>query len=477
VESPEEGLRALMALRRPAAAKAGGRPRVLRRPAASVGGEADLADKFAAGEWIEASSVPLTALVQDVAVVAKGEYWQANCQLCGTIRTLRIRGAGDIELALGGEGTDHEELLKWISGNPTEPVRVHLCGKDCKDKVEANGLIHAKELRLKKKDEGGWTDNLKESVDELAKLRREVGEENNPPGTGDGTEKREKKKKRKREKRKRSSSEKSLDKKRARDRRKKMQPQKDLSQVYGSTALDPDPRVRSRVLRRLRKKMKKKKSDSSSQSGSSSSGSSEGSDQESSHSEEVFPEKHKVRAIARRAPGALTLATVKEMQRQLLTTSGAVWETSKGSVQPVALQYYRSQLVNKLSGGAAREGLTLSWALDLALQGRVAELADCLAQRLKSVEMTASGSSWMVSQRVEVVPPEKGSLSTRAEAQEAAKETKEELKVKGMTKGREKGKNDSPGSNWRTGPKGEGKGKDKGKNKKGSEREERRKDS
>lgn len=174
---------------------------------------------------------------------------------------------------------------------------------------------------------------------------------------------------------------------------------------------------------------------------------------------------------------ALTLATVKEMQKQLLTTSGAVWETSKGSVQPVALQYYRSQLVSKLSGGAAREGLTLSWALDLALQGQVAELADCLAQRLKSVEMTASGSSWMVSQRVEVVPLEKGSLSTRAETQEAAKETKEELKVKGMTKGREKGKNEAPGSSWRTGPKGEGKGKDKGKNKKGGEREERRKDS
>jgi hypothetical protein len=254
-----------------------------------------------------------------------------------------------------------------------------------------------------------------------------------------------------------------------------MQPQKDLSQVFGSTGLDPDPRVRKRVLRRLRKKMKKKKSDSSSQSGSSSAGSSEGSSQESSLSEEVFQEKHKVRAIARRAPGALTLATVKEMQKQLLTTSGAVWETSKGSVQPVALQYYRSQLVSKLSGGAAREGLTLSWALDLALQGQVAELADCLAQRLKSVEMTASGSSWMVSQRVEVVPLEKGSLSTRAETQEAAKETKEELKVKGMTKGREKGKNEAPGSSWRTGPKGEGK--DKGKNKKGGEREERRKDS
>jgi hypothetical protein len=163
---------------------------------------------------------------------------------------------------------------------------------------------------------------------------------------------------------------------------------------------------------------------------------------------------------------------VKEMQRQLLTSAGTVWERDRSAVPPIALQYYRSQLSSRLTGGAAREALTLSWALDLALQGKVANLADCLSQRLKSIEMSAGGTSWMVAQRVEVLPPEKGHLSSRAEAQAAAKENKDELKARNLGKGKEKGKSDSAYPAWRPGGKGEQKGKDKGKNKKGSDKEE-----
>lgn len=471
-----------MALRRPAAAKAALRRPGLRRPAAAEEGEIGIPPSFASGEFVEANKVPVEVLLQGSTVVVKGEYWQADCQVSGEIQGLRVKGAGDTEVLLRGEGTNHEELLKWISGNPTENLRVHLCGRTCTNKTEAPSLVHAREIRKKKADEGGWTENLKESVDELARLRREAGEAGVPPGPGaekaseKEKERKEKRKKQKKEKKRRSTSEKSADKRPATDRKRKIQAQKDLEQVFGTTGFDPDPRVRKKVIRQLRKKLKKKKNQSESETRSSTEGSSEDSDVDSSHSEGVFEEKHKVRSVAKRAPGALTYTTLREMQKQLLTSTGAVWEMGRGSVPPVALQYFRGQLVNRLSGGVAREALTLRWALDLALQGRIAEATDCLAQRLKSIEMTAGGSSWMVSQRVEVVPPEKGQLSTRVEAQEAARETKEELKVKGMTKGKEKGKSDY-GSGWRPSGKGESKGKDRPKGKKGGEREERRKDS
>ena len=131
----------------------------------------------------------------------------------------------------------------------------------------------------------------------------------------------------------------------------------------------------------------------------------------------------------------------------------------------------------RLSGGASREALTLSWALDLALQGKMAQAADCLSQRLKSLEMIAGGASWAVSQRVEVVPPERGRLSSRAEAQEAAREEKQESKTRQMTKGKEKGKTDTGAGAWRPSGKGDQKGKDRGKGKKGSEKEESKRSS
>ena len=90
----------------------------------------------------------------------------------------------------------------------------------------------------------------------------------------------------------------------------------------------------------------------------------------------------------------------------------------------------------------------------------MAHAADCVAQRLKSLEMTASGSNWAVSQRVEVVPPEKGQLSSRAEAQAAAKENKEEMKSRNLAKGKDKGKGEYSQGYWRSSGKGDQKGKE-----------------
>ena len=90
-------------------------------------------------------------------------------------QSLQIRSPFDLEVCLRVEGTTHEELLKWVTGNPSVPLRVHLCGEACEAKLDAKDLVHAKQVRLKKKeDEGTWADNLKGTVDELAALRREA---------------------------------------------------------------------------------------------------------------------------------------------------------------------------------------------------------------------------------------------------------------------------------------------------------------
>ena len=160
----------LMAFRRPAASKAAAkeRPRfgdrgraALRRPA-GVGGEGEtIEDRFKTGELIEASKAPLGQLTHGTPLVAEGEYWGAPCKVCGVIRTLKIKGAGDVELEVKAEGTDHEDLLKWNSENPETLLRVHLCGDSCPSKVEAKDLIHARKVRLKKQeDEGGLTENM-----------------------------------------------------------------------------------------------------------------------------------------------------------------------------------------------------------------------------------------------------------------------------------------------------------------------------
>ena len=424
------------------------------------------------GEEVEANLAPLGRLVQGTPVVVVVEYRQEGCRLCGTVQGLQVRHVGDVELQLTGEGTESESLLKWITGHPTVPVRVHLCGSTCPNKVDAEGLVHATKIRQKQRsDEGGWSENLREGRDENAELRREAmalqEKEAKEKERADQKRDDKKTKKKKKEKKKRSSSTGGSSRKKVRSSRKRVNSRKELKDVFGSTGLDPNYKVRRKLVKALKKKLKRKKEESTSGDSSSIDGSGESSDQGSSEDEGIFGDTHKVRVVARRAPGVLAESTIREMQSQLLTAAGTVWDQEKGEVPAVALQYYRNHLAPLLSGGASREALTLCWSLDLALQGKVANTVDCLAQRLKSLQLTANGGSWRVSQRVEVVPPERGQLTSRAETQAAAKEDKEEQKTRALAKGKEKGKSESSGAGapWRYGQKGETKGLDKGKGK------------
>lgn len=75
------------------------------------------------------------------------------------------------------------------------------------------------------------------------------------------------------------------------------------------------------------------------------------------------------------------------------------------------------------------------------------------------------------------MPPEKGQLSSRSEAQAAAKEQREDARAKQMAKGKDKDRGDGGYGTWKGSPKGKGKdrgGKDKGKKSDGGRREVRR---
>lgn len=91
------------------------------------------------------------------------------------------------------------------------------------------------------------------------------------------------------------------------------------------------------------------------------------------------------------------------------------------------------------------------------IQGRASEAVDTLIQRMKSLEMTASGAHWMTSQKLELVPPAEPSMGGRLEYQVAQREQKLDSSIKG-TPSTEKGKGKSSS-------KGKEKGSTKGKNK------------
>lgn len=491
-------------VRRPAAqvkakAKAGvraprrGALRGLRRPGASPRGDTPLVEESIEEKWmrseeVDASKLPVGCLGEGKSLVFRGTYWGGEVRVCGSLVGINPLPDRSLELKVKAEGTTHEGLLKWVTGHKEEVLKVHMCGTTCGNKVEADGLVHSQTVRLRKiEGEEGWLDNLKEESDELRRLR-EAGEALGPPGVAEAMDKKEKSKeetekakKKKKEKKTETTSDSSSaggrkkKKKRKKKAGDKVEGQKTLDAAFKNTGLDPDPKVRKRIKKRLKRKLKKKK-DSSTTTSSSSQGSHMGDKEDvslgSEGTDDIFEDSHKIRQIAARGPGVLCAGTIKEMQRQLLSNQGTIWEVDKSPVPPLALQFYRQRMEGRMSGGMARESLTCCWTLDLLLQGRIAAAADTLAQRVKSLDMTTNGSSWTVAQRIETVPPPKGQLSSRSEAQAAAKESREEERTRMLAKGKDKGRGDGGFGSWKGGNKGEGKDRGgKGKTKKGEKEE------
>lgn len=67
--------------------------------------------------------------------------------------------------------------------------------------------------------------------------------------------------------------------------------------------------------------------------------------------------------------------------------------------------------------------------MDLALQGRIAEMCDVAVQRMKSLSSTQSGVHYAISQRMELLPHDRAIPASLQETQAAARAVEREDKV------------------------------------------------
>ena len=138
---------------------------------------------------------------------------------------------------------------------------------------------------------------------------------------------------------------------------------------------------------------------------------------------------------------------------------------------PLLARYYRQVLSRRISGAIGRELLTHCSIIDSLLEGKVAQALDISLQRIKGLELQAGGTSYLVSQRLEVIPSEQGILPSRQEMAIIQKERNQEAKAYGgasypgmgsLNKGKGSGKEDRPTYKGKE-PKGKGKSKSEGK--------------
>ena len=458
--------------RRPARADLREEGREEPAPPAGEGRRDEVGKTFEEGTPVPCHQVPLGVLRKRLPVEASGLYWGQSGGIAALIHAVHVRGREDVELEVMVQGTNLESILKWATGSKDKLMRIHMCGGKCPSPLDAEKLLHGEYISARKGEDLPWMMNLvaeptggKEAEAAEPPTVKEKGEEKKgkkkkEKGRGRSKEKdRSRKRKHKRSSRGSSSGEK--------EKKKKLslrgEAKKSLKVIYGGTGIDPDPRFRRKYAAKAAKKAKKKGHSSSS-----SRTSETKSESSSEKSVELFGEDQKIRRLGKIAPGALTCAAFRDIQSSLLTASGGVWDPEDGVIPPVACQYYRQNMQHRLQGGQAREALTVAWSLDLLLQGRTAEACDVLTQRLKSLEMSGAGAAWMVAQKVELVPPERPVLSSRAETREAIRESREEQKTRSEA-ARPKGKGDSGSSSWREEDRGKGKD-SKGKGKKGKEK-------
>ena len=185
------------------------------------------------------------------------------------------------------------------------------------------------------------------------------------------------------------------------------------------TPLDPEYR-RPIKLGKTKRKKRSSSSRSSSDSGTPSSGSSE-----------VLQAEHRLRKIAQRLPGYLCRKASKEAATILSQNIGeGDWSVG------VYRRYYRQILLPKVGSKAIlREMMTLCSLLDTLLDGHILTVADLAAQRLKSLELLASGSPVELAHQLEIIPKEMSNLAGQEEARYAQQEFRSEVKLQKQLKG------------------------------------------
>lgn len=463
------------ALRRPAAAGAAEPPRVRRRPAGAeaeaaeegeqppVAGEEEILQQYQRGEQVVAFKVKPGGFSKgDWVVSSAATYFHQGISLAAKVGREEIDG-GERELLCELTGTKSEELLKYATSQRPCQIRLHLCRPECTKLREGPDLVHIHSLKkVRSEDPKTWETNLME-VHETDNLRREEAEwrrrqeekKEARQEKSSSSSRAKKKKKKKQKKKKKTEKEKGEDQEtpEVRMTERKGAAKKPLASLYKGTGLDPDLKARRRLFRKVRKALKKSADTSSSASSSSSSSSQD----LGTEGEALLQDRSKVHRISVLAPGLLAAQTVSNMKPYLSQLSGTGWETNEALLPPLLSLYNRMYLNPKLSGGISREAATLAWIGDLLLQGRVSESMDCLVQRLKSIELTAGGTAWTTSQKLELVPPPEAMIGTRQELQIARREAKLDSEAKGTFVSADKGKGKSKDRG--------GKGKEKGKGK------------
>ena len=394
-------------LRRPASAKA----RVLRRPAA-VGRESEreLDRKLSSGGPIEAYKISLEEALKCKRLRVKGTYWQEEVEFVG-----RVLSSED--------GLFHAVTLEdlGIEGALLPPWENNLLGED-------------ENAKLRQRAEAA---KVKSPQREKDKKRRRTS--SSSPSSG----------------RKKASKEKKKKKKERREKQ-KVQGQKELKEMYGKTGLDPDPEVRKELMKKAKKVIRRKKNHSSSR------GSSTSTSGGHSSGEELFQEEMKVKTVSEKIPGVLAANAIREMQGKLLSHTGQIWERDVSRLPPLLTAHFRQHLQGKMTAAMAREVRTLCYACDLLLLGRPASAMDTLVQRVKALELQATGLHYSIAQRLELLPREEEVLAGRLEAKEAAREAREDYKARAATQRipfDPKGKGDPKGSKGKD-SKGKGDGKD-----------------
>ena len=124
-------------------------------------------------------------------------------------------------------------------------------------------------------------------------------------------------------------------------------------------------------------------------------------------------------------------------------------------------QYACPVLTSGMQGPLVRE--TIHWSILLLLAGKIASAADLACQRLKTLEAACRGVKPEVLRAMELVPPEKASLSSTGELWRVGCHASEESKVFNRVGGRdsEKGKFKGKEKDRDRGDKGKDKGKGK----------------
>lgn len=444
--------------RRPAAPKAAVAPR--------RGGREDQRtedEKYRAGEEVNPFKVSPGVIGRGDWLHIGGVYYQQNVELAAKVQKEEIE-AGERELVLELTGTSSEEVLRFWSGVRPPLAQLHLCGPDCLQRRENPNLVHGMKIRKLPADGAvTWEKNLimedeiagiRDDREEWERRQKEAADKKEAKSSSSSRDKKKKKKKKRKKEKKKGEGDKPSPERKKKKMGGKTIARKERSALYSGTGLDPVLKDRKRLIRKTKKALKRTSATSSS--GTSSTSSTASMEEDTG---EILQDRSKVHRIAMMAPGVLSASAIETIRTYLTQVSGTGWEEENETLPPLLCLYHRTYLMDKITGGVGREFATLSYVGDLLLQARPAEALDVVVQRLKALEMSASGTSWMTSQKLELVPPTVPSIGTRQEYQVAQRETKLDNTLKGSStsekgkgKAREKGKEQ---------PKGKSKGKQK----------------